>query len=227
MHPTSRARPSRESAKFMRVLQTSLEVVCALRSRISSDRYGDSGNEAVSTARAAAREQILSTLEIHPVSAPEYRKILLDNEDDRAFLRAEDETGVPGLKARLVALAKAEQEARLRGIVEISERFRQGVVGELVRLDGLWREETRATDEAEKLERELESVIAPKRKERDLRVGRLSGVLGGHGSDAHSRAGSRSARGGGRRRCCLPVEPARRTLGNLASRSASGRSIPW
>ena len=35
----------------------------------------------------------------------------------------------------------------------------------------MWREQTRAADEAGKLEREIETVIAPKRKERDLRVG--------------------------------------------------------
>ena len=57
---------------------------------------GSTGNVAVTTARAAARDQILSTLEIHPVSAPEFRTILLhDHEDDRPFLRSEEATGVP------------------------------------------------------------------------------------------------------------------------------------
>jgi GTP-binding protein EngB required for normal cell division/gas vesicle protein len=132
---------------------------------------GSTGNEAVTTARAAARDQILNTLEVHPVSAPEYRKILLDDEDDRAFLRSEADTGVPGLRAGLVGLADAERANRRQAIAEVSERFRQGVIGELMRLDAMWREQTRAADEAEKMERELETVLAPKRKERDLRVG--------------------------------------------------------
>ncbi|WP_404292129.1 dynamin family protein [Microvirga sp. RSM25] len=140
---------------------------------------GSTGNEAVSTARATARDQILNTLEVHPVSAPEYRKLLLDDEEDRPFLRAEGDTGVPGLTERLVALAAAERANRRNGIIEVSDRFRQGVVGELMRLDGLWREQTRAADEAEKLERELEGVLAPKRKERDLRVGAFREFLEG------------------------------------------------
>lgn len=132
---------------------------------------GSTGNEAVTAARAAARDQILGTLEIYPVSAPEYRKILLDDEDDRAFLHSEADTGVLGLRAGLIALADAEGANRRQSIAEVSERFRQGVIGELMRLDAMWREQTRAADEAEKLERELETVLAPKRKERDLRVG--------------------------------------------------------
>jgi hypothetical protein len=48
-----------------------------------------------------------------------------------------------------------------------------------MRLDAMWREQTRAADEAEKLERELEAVLAPKGKERDLRVGAFREFLEG------------------------------------------------
>lgn len=144
-----------------------------MKSQISDQlgTIGTTGNAAVTQARATAREQILSTLEVHPISAPEYRKFLLDNEDERAFLRSEEESGVPALRESLKNLAKAERHARHVGLTDVYDRFRQGVDGELMRLDALWREQTRAADEAARLEAELDVAIAPKRKERDLRVG--------------------------------------------------------
>ena len=50
------------------------------------DKIGDSSNDSVNVARDQARASIIESLEIHPVSAPEMRKILLDDEDDRSFL---------------------------------------------------------------------------------------------------------------------------------------------
>ena len=144
-----------------------------MRSQIGEQlgTIGLSSNDAVSTARESARNKILETLEIHPVSAPEFRKLLLDDDEDRAFLVRDEETGVPGLTARLGDLAGSERAERYRQLTEIAERLKQGAVEELDRLDALRREQTRAAAEAEQLERDLSTLLEPKRKERDLRVG--------------------------------------------------------
>ena len=130
-----------------------------------------SANESVSAARETARQRILSTLEIHPISAPEFRKLLLDDEDDRSFLKSEEDTGLPALQHRLIELAKTERDTRNRQLLDVSDRLRGELLGEIDRIEALWQEQTRAADEAEKLEKDIEVVLAPKRKERDLRVG--------------------------------------------------------
>lgn len=132
---------------------------------------GGSANQALEQARSKARETILNDLEIHPVSAPEYRKLLLDDDDDRAFLKSEDETGIPHLRARLEGVAQAERLAVYRNISDVTDRLRESISGELKRLEAQWRDRARAAAITEALEKELQAYVQEKRRERDLRVG--------------------------------------------------------
>src|SRR5262249_30798389 len=59
------------------------------------ENIGVSANHAVDEARMVARERILQSLEIHPVSAPQYRMLLLNDEEDRPFLMDPADTGIP------------------------------------------------------------------------------------------------------------------------------------
>lgn len=130
-----------------------------------------SENEAVNNAREAARNTILDTMEVHPVSAPELRKILLEDEDDQSFLKTIDQTGVPHLQKSLIEFAKLEREKRQDRIREVSSRFSSSLLNELRIIDNLWRQEGRAAEEAARLEAALSEILAPKRKEYDRRVG--------------------------------------------------------
>lgn len=134
-------------------------------------QIGCSDNEAVRMAREQARENILSSLQIHPVSAPEYRKILIDDEDDRAFLTDIDQTGLPGLQDSLVALCQHEREILQQRTEEVTKRLSQNLLNELSIIQTRWEERTRAAEEAEKLAAALDAFMGPKQKEYDLRVG--------------------------------------------------------
>jgi len=144
-----------------------------MRSQINEQlgKIGGSDNESVQAAREQARKSILESLEIHPVSAPELRKLLLDDEEDRAFLQAEDQTGLPMLQESLVKLAMRERENRQTRIHDVYERFSSTLLNELSIVEGQWRERSRAAEEAEKLASALEEILSPKRKEYDRRVG--------------------------------------------------------
>ncbi|MEF8759185.1 MAG: dynamin family protein [Candidatus Accumulibacter sp. UW25] len=144
-----------------------------MRGQISQQlgKIGGSDNESVQVARVQARTSILESLEIHPVSAPELRKLLLDDEEDRAFLQTADQTGLPLLQESLMKLAMREREARRARIQEVYERFSITLLNELSIVEGQWRERTRAAEEAEKLATALEEVLDPKRKEYNRRVG--------------------------------------------------------
>jgi len=144
-----------------------------MRSQIGEQlgKIGGSDNESVQAAREQARKNILDSLEIHPVSAPELRKLLLDDEEDRAFLQSEDQTGLPLLQESMVKLAMRERGNRQKRIHDVYERFANTLLNELSIIEGQWRERSRAAEEAERLAADLEEILDPKRKEYDRRVG--------------------------------------------------------
>lgn len=130
-----------------------------------------SDNETVQQARQAAVKNLLAGLKVHPISAPEYRRIVADDEDDRAFLSDLESTGIPVLATDLAELCKQERESRRRSIAEVSERFSRSILGELQIIEALWKDQDRAVLEAEKLRGSLEKMLGPKEKEYTRRVG--------------------------------------------------------
>ena len=150
-----------------------LEFKSRMKSQITEQltNLGGSANEALEQARSRARQTILNDLEIHPVSAPEYRKLLLDDEEDRAFLKSEEETGIPDLRDRLEQIAQTECLALYNNIRSVTDRLRESISAELKRLEALWRDRARAAAITDVLEKELQAFIQEKRRERDLRVG--------------------------------------------------------
>lgn len=134
-------------------------------------KIGGSTNASVQAAREQARAAILDSLEIHPVSAPEYGKILKQDEEDAAVLKEVAETGVPELQQSLVRLGVAERERRAAQLEEVKNRLSTTLLSELEIIDGQWRTEGRAAEEAQRLEEALKEILKPKRKEYDRRVG--------------------------------------------------------
>jgi GTP-binding protein EngB required for normal cell division len=128
-------------------------------------RIGDSSNAAVNTAREQARASILESLEIHPVSAPEFKKILRDDEDDRAFLTDIEQTGVPQLQRSLKALAETERSTRDGLIGQMADRLATASRGEIQLIESSWQQETRAEEEAQRLEAALKPVLDEKKEE--------------------------------------------------------------
>lgn len=138
-----------------------------MRAQISEQlkKIGDSQNASVQDARNQAREELLRTLEIHPVSAPEFRRILLDDEDDAPFLSQVDDTGIPNLRQSLKDLANSERESLALKLLEIEKRLCSSAKSEIELIEASWREENRAAEEAELLQSRLNEVITPKKEE--------------------------------------------------------------
>lgn len=162
-------RPRRRDIYARLVTDFKMRMKAQITEQLAS--LGGSANQALEQARTKARETILNDLEIHPVSAPEYRKLLLDDEEDRAFLPSELETGIPDLRTRLEGIAQSEREALHANITNVTDRLREAISGELKRLYALWTDRARAAAITEALEKELQAYVQEKRRERDLRVG--------------------------------------------------------
>ena len=128
-------------------------------------KIGETSNDSVNEARNVARKVILDSMEIHPVSAPELRKIILDDEDDRPFLSTIEETGIPRLTRSLEALAASARQERERSMLEVSERLALSIHTELKLIESAWQQETRAEEEAVRLENALKPVLDEKKGE--------------------------------------------------------------
>jgi len=142
-------------------------------------RFGSTSNEIVNDARTQARTRLLDSLEIHPVSAPEFRKILLDDEEDKPFLKDIFESGIPGLGDSLEILAAREIASRERQIEEVFRRFCGGIISAFKLCKSRLEIADPVTHETERIARELEDVARPKREERHLRVGAFREFLEG------------------------------------------------
>ena len=140
-------------------------------------KIGDSSNETVKFARSQARASIIESLEIHPVSAPELRKLLLDDEEDRPFLTDAEQTGVPQLQASLASLAQRETERRNTSIEEITQRLSTTLISEIQLIEAQWRQEDRAAEEAERLEESLKPILVNKKEEYRARAAAFRNFL--------------------------------------------------
>lgn len=131
-----------------------------------------SENTDVDDARTTAARHILDTLEVHPVSAPEYRRIVAEDDDDRPrMLKEADETGIPKLSQALQRLAADQVRRRRKEEEAVHQRLLSAINDELTVIESHWRSEDRASGEAERLRAELEDFLAPARRELANRQG--------------------------------------------------------
>ena len=140
-------------------------------------KISDSSNESVNVAREQARRSIIDSLEIHPVSAPELRKILLDDEDDRPFLMNSEQTGIPRLQASLASLAQREAERQRLAIEELKEQLSASLFSEMQLIEARWKQENRAEEEAERLETALTPILTAKKEEYRARAASFRNFL--------------------------------------------------
>lgn len=130
-----------------------------------------SGNEQVGQEQQGVINRIVDTLQVYPVSAVQYRKLLEEDEDDRAFISDPEQSGIPQLVwtlEEIVRFRRAEYVNRLR---EVSGGFLSRLLSALRLNQARWQEENRATEEAEQLRGQLESFLEPLRKEFNVRQG--------------------------------------------------------
>ena len=140
-------------------------------------KIGDSSNESVKFAREQARANIIDSLEIHPVSAPELRKFLLDDEEDRPFLTSAEQTGIPNLQASLAGLAQREKERKQLLIDDITQRLSTTLISEIHLIEAQWNQEDREQNEAKKLEEALQPILVSQKEEYRARAAAFRNFL--------------------------------------------------
>ncbi|EYF08399.1 dynamin family protein [Chondromyces apiculatus] len=135
------------------------------------EKLSADGPDATRDERRAALARVLDTVQIHAVSAPQYRLWHLQDDEERPRIKSPDESHLPQLLTAFRALAldvRARREAQLTAArTDFQRRTRAAL--DLVRAE--WEQGARAEREAQQLREELETFLAPKQRELDARQG--------------------------------------------------------
>jgi hypothetical protein len=118
--------------------------------------------------------RVVAGLRVHPLSEVEYRKLLLDDEDEPAFVKGVAGTGLPGLADDLRALATSRRlaweealrarQAGLEGRVRATLRAAVPAAEEAV---------AALAEEATRLRESFRGLVADERREYDVRLGQF------------------------------------------------------
>ncbi|MBC7820764.1 MAG: dynamin family protein [Planctomycetaceae bacterium] len=127
--------------------------------------------EAVSGIKRQVIETVVDRMSIFPVSAPQYRKCLAQDEDDPAFIQLPAASGIPDMVAGLRARAELERDDRWRCYVEARNLLIERLLSTLRVIQHQWQEDSRAEDESERLLKQLLHFLQPLREEFRVRQG--------------------------------------------------------
>lgn len=122
-------------------------------------------------------ENIIERLEVHPISAIQYRRLLARDEDDPAFLNDLAESNIPELVNTLGRIAQRRRELIASRFVERCDGFVSHIQAILRALRAQWQDEGRAEAESKRLEAELADFTSPLRDEFNVRKGQYRAFL--------------------------------------------------
>lgn len=117
--------------------------------------------------------QLVERLEVHPLSAIEFRRALINDEEDRSFLANPEQSNVPRLLESLRRLAERRRAAEAKRVDEACAAFEAKLVGTLEVVRAHSEEESRASLEAGRLKEEFLVFLKPRREEFLQRRGAL------------------------------------------------------
>jgi hypothetical protein len=129
------------------------------------------GPDATRPEREAAIGRMLETLQVHPVSAPQYRAFTVNDEEDRPRIKSAAESRIPELVKALRDLAADHRRRRRERVSAALADFGEQIRSQLALVQAQWQADTRAEKEAEQLGKDLEDFLGPLRRELQTRQG--------------------------------------------------------
>ena len=105
-------------------------------------------------------EHLMESLSIYTVSAPQFRKLAIGDDEDRPRIQEPCQSGIPQLRKAIAELAKRREERIENGLIRVVDQFVERVFDTLSVVRLQWESETRPVAEAEQLRSELESFLS-------------------------------------------------------------------
>jgi GTP-binding protein EngB required for normal cell division len=113
----------------------------------------------LSETKTEVLQGIIANLQVFPVSAPEYRKLLLQDEDSVAFIKTPEQSNIPQMVAALQKVVKERTADRQQHLKAEESRFFNRLRARINVTKTQWEEETRAEVEADELRKSLAEFI--------------------------------------------------------------------
>lgn len=129
------------------------------------------GPEATQPERQAALAEVLKTMVVHPISAPQYRLLQLGDEEARPRIRSAEESRIPALRGALDGLNAAHRARQRQRVDAAAAQFQERVRSAIALLQAEWEEDARAEREAIELRQELDAFLEPLQRELGSRQG--------------------------------------------------------
>ncbi|NUN22031.1 MAG: dynamin family protein [Candidatus Jettenia caeni] len=104
-------------------------------------------------------KEIVAKLQIFPVSAPQYRRFLMNDEEERPFIKTAEQSNIPQMLDALRHVVQIRAADRQRHIEAEEQRFFDRLRARINIIKTQWEEETRAEAEAKELRGALEHFI--------------------------------------------------------------------
>ncbi|MDX2109416.1 MAG: dynamin family protein [Verrucomicrobiota bacterium] len=136
-----------------------------------------SEDEALQREKAAIIERLSNSVQVFPLSAPQYRLIMEQDVDDKPFLSSIESTQIPALRRAIMQVTIAchrEREARLRGA---SARFFGQLRARMNLAAAQLSDEKRAQYDRDAMEAQLTEYLGPLQREFDTRRGAFRAYL--------------------------------------------------
>ena len=140
-----------------------------LREQISA-AWTSSGDD-LGDVKKATIDRIDETLRVFPLTTTEYRRLLIDDEDEKSFLKSVEESGVPAIVDGLIELTRGNRSVVHSRYAEAITSLRTRMISQVELIRARWDEKSRAKEEAEDLRKELDLFLKPLREEFRARQG--------------------------------------------------------
>lgn len=137
----------------------------------------ESGDERVRNAQRTVIQHLCNDLLVFPLSAPQYRRLLSDDPDDRAFIQNEEQSGIPAMKRGLSEVVFARRADARKRRDESIRAFKDQIIAWIELIKAQWIGNEHTEQELKELQRELETVLNPLRKEFLVRQGQFREFL--------------------------------------------------
>ena len=125
----------------------------------------ETSEQAVVQGRKEVIDRVMNGLQVHPISAVQYHKFIANDMDDPSFITAPEQSNVPRFIESLSTLAAEHRQAHLSRLREEREVFSARVYATINLVKRQWEDKSRASEDAERIRKELLGFIEPLRKE--------------------------------------------------------------
>src|SRR5262249_14373760 len=106
-------------------------------------------------------DHLTSTLGVFPISAPQYRRFLVGDPDNPAFIQSGDQSGVPRLRHQLLHVVEQRQYDAQLAREELVNAFVAQVMTQAELVRAQWAGAGHTDQEVEQLEKDLAKAMEP------------------------------------------------------------------